>query len=167
MGKFQSSIGSTNGTTSQFLVNDGTEATQPSTNDYFMVESTDMLDDLYAKATKGNICLDDIMVIAAHAVRPKGIDTYHLSKIWRIHLDSAKRTLEVTSHHSTRSDNHTLCRNYGTNDRMLRYKIIKGHFFMYTFFSTNTRGKYLLCNTCYQLLGTYKGVVYVFPMKIK
>ena len=35
MVKFKSSIGSTKGTTSQFLVDDVTEATEPSANDAF------------------------------------------------------------------------------------------------------------------------------------
>ena len=47
MSKFKSSIGSTNGTTSQF--------TEPSTDDDFLVDRKDMLDDLYDKAAKGNI----------------------------------------------------------------------------------------------------------------
>ena len=60
-----------------------------------------MLDDLYAKATKVNIHLDEIMVSADHAIRPRGIEASYLSIIWRIDLDSAKRTLEVPSQHST------------------------------------------------------------------
>ena len=134
MGKFKSSIGSTNSTTSQFLVDDDTEVTDPSTNNYLLVDITDMLDDLFAEATKGNIYLDDIMVRAAHASIPKGIDASHLFKIWRINLEFAKRILNVTSQNSTRSDNTNLSHNFGTNDRMLRDKIIKDHFFMDTFF---------------------------------
>ena len=103
--KFKSSIGSTNGTTNQFLVDNDTEATKPSTNDDFLVDRTHMLDDLYSEATKGNINLDNTMVSAAHKIRPKGIDASHLSKIWIIDLDSVKRFLEVLSHHSTRSNN--------------------------------------------------------------
>ena len=78
MGKFKSSVGSTNSTTSQFLVDDDTKATKPSTGDDLSVNSTDMLDDLYAEATKDNIYLDEIMVIATHIGRPKGIDASHL-----------------------------------------------------------------------------------------
>ena len=74
MGKFKSSIGSTNGTTIQFLVDDDTTATEPSTPDDFLVNITDMLDNLYDEDTKGNIYLDDIMVSTAHASRPNGID---------------------------------------------------------------------------------------------
>ena len=90
MEKFKSCKGSNNGTTSQFLFNNDTKATEPSTGDDFLDYSTDMLDDLYAKATKGNIYLDEIMVSATHSSRPKGIDASHLSKIWTIDLDSAK-----------------------------------------------------------------------------
>ena len=90
-----------------------------STNDDFLFDSTYMLDDLYDEATKGRIYLDDIMVSAAHERRPKSIDSSYLSKIWRIDLESAKQTLEVMSHHSTRSDNPNISRNFGTNDRML------------------------------------------------
>ena len=135
MGKFKSSLGSTNGTTSQFLVDDDTKAMEPSTDNDFLVDSTNMLDDFYSKATKGNIYLDDIVVSATHTSRPKGIDASHLSKIWIIDLDSVKRTLEFTSHHSKMNDNPTLSRNYGTNDRMLRYKRIKEKFFIDALFS--------------------------------
>ena len=134
MGKFKSSVGSTNGTISQFLVDNDTEATELRTNNYFLENNTDMLDELYAKSTKGKIYLDDIMASADHARRPNDIDASHLSKIWRISLDSAKWTLEVTSQNSTRSNNPTLSHNFGTNNRMLRYKRIKEHFFMDNFF---------------------------------
>ena len=125
MSKFKSSAGSTNGTTSHFLVDDDAEAIEHSTDDDLLVNIKDMLDYLYAKTTKSNIYLDDIMFTAAHASRPTGIETYHLSKIWIIYLDSAKRTLEVRSWHSTMSDNPTLSRKYGTNDLVLQYKRIK------------------------------------------
>ena len=67
-----------------------------------------MLDALYAKSTKGNIYLDDIMSSADHERRPKGIDASHLSKIWRINLYSANLNPEVMSQHRTRNNNLTL-----------------------------------------------------------
>ena len=159
MGKFKYYIESTICTTSKLLVEYYTEATEPSTNGDLSIDSTDMLDDLYDEATKDNIYLDDIMVSASHARRPKGIDAFHLSKIWRIYLDSAKQTLEVTSQHSTRSDNPTLYHNFGTNNRILRYKRIKEHLLMYTFFSTNTTEKSSRGNTFCQLFVTDKSFV--------
>ena len=77
---------------------------------------------LFESSLRGEIDLDNIMVSAAHAPQPKGIDAEHLSKIWRIDQKQVKRTLEITSQHSRQADDPTLSRNYGTNDRMLRYK---------------------------------------------
>ena len=80
-------------------------------------------------------------------------------------MDSARRTLEVISQNSTRTNNHKLSRNYGTNDRMLRYKRINQWFFMDTFFATRKAGKSSRGNTCCQLFVTNKGFVYIAPMK--
>ena len=159
MGKFKYSIGSTNGMTRQFLVDNNTEATEPSTNDDLSVDSTDMLDEFYVEAIKVNIYIYYILVSIAHASRPKGIDASHLSKICRINLDSAKRTLEITYQHRPRNNNPTLSRNFGTNNRMLQYKRIKEHFFMDTLFSAKTMGKSSWGNTCFQLSITDKGLV--------
>jgi len=66
--------------------------------------------------------LDAYMALAATAGKAKGVDAEHLSKIWRISYDDAKHTIEATSQNSIRTHDPTLSRNYGTNDRMLRYK---------------------------------------------
>ena len=63
--------------------------------------------------------LDEIMVSVTHAAAPKGVNAYDLSKVWRIDLESAQRTLYVTSQHQRRKDNPSLSRNYKTSDRML------------------------------------------------
>lgn len=51
--------------------------------------------------------------------KSKEVDPAHLSKIWKIDLKTAERTLEVVSQSYKRTDNPTLSRNYGTTDRML------------------------------------------------
>jgi hypothetical protein len=107
------------------------------------------------------------MVSATHASRPKGIEASHLSKTWRIDLETTKKTIDVTSQHSVRTDNPKLSRNYGTNDRMIRYKRIHEHFFMDTFFATKKAGKSSRGHACCQLFVTDKGFVYVMPMKSK
>ncbi len=61
----------------------------------------------------------------------------------------------------------TLSRNYGTGDRMLRYRRINTYFFMDTFFASKRRGKSSRGNTCCQLFVTDKGFVYVVPMRRK
>ena len=111
--------------------------------------------------------LDAFMASATTAGKAKGVDAEHLSKIWRISYDQAKRTIEVTSQNSVRTQDPTLSRNYGTNDRMLRYKRINTYFFMDTFFATKKGGKSSRGNTCCQLFVTDKGFVYVVPMRRK
>ena len=113
----------------------------------------------------GNLDLDDIMVSATHVRVRKNVSAEHLSKIWRIDLDTAQRTLDVTSQSQRRTPNPKLSRNYSTNDRMLRYKRIKEFFFMDTFFATQKAGKSLRGHTCCQLFVTDKGFVYVVPMR--
>jgi transposase InsO family protein len=166
LGKFQASIGSTNVTDEEYLVDDEDDHTSDESDDSSL-GSEQLLDDLFEKSMRGDIDLDEIMVSASHAAKAKGIDAHHLSKTWRINLDSAQQTLDVTTQSNVRKDNPTLSRNYGTNDRMLRYKHIKEYFFMDTFFSTKKAGKSSRGNTCCQLFVTDKGFVYVVPMKSK
>lgn len=111
--------------------------------------------------------LDAVMASAASAGTPRGVDAKHLSKIWRISHEEAQRTIDTTSQASIRKETSTLSRNYGTNDRMLRYKRIKDYFFMDTFFAKKKGGKSSRGNTCCQLFVTDKGFVYVVPMKSK
>ena len=111
--------------------------------------------------------LDSFMASANTAGKPRGVDAKHLSKIWRISYEEAKQTIETTTQTSVRRDDPTLSRNYGTNDRMLRYKRIKEYFFMDTFFATKKGGKSSRGHTCCQLFVTDKGFVYVVPMRRK
>ena len=98
-------------------------------------DSNELLDDLFIDEQQGNINLDDILVSSAHARPRKGIDAKHLSKIWRIDLEAAQKTLDITSQASIGKDNPSFSRNYGTKDRMLRYKRINELLFMDTFFA--------------------------------
>ena len=111
--------------------------------------------------------LDDFMVSTASTSNPRGIDAQHLSKIWRISHEDAQRTLDTTTQASIHKDNPTLSRNYGTNDRMLRYRHIKEYFFMDTFFATKKGGRSSRSNTCCQLFVTDAGYIYVVPMRRK
>ena len=113
----------------------------------------------------GDLDLDEVMASAAHARPRTNVDAQHLSKIWRIDVDTAKRTLDVTSQSKRRTANPKLSRNYATGDRMLRYKCIKEFFFMDTFFATGKAGKSTRGHTCCQLFVTDKGFVYVVPMR--
>jgi hypothetical protein len=167
IGHFKASIGSTNASSGEYLVE--TVDDDFSTDDDMCASDLDEeeeLQELYERATQG--CgLDEIMVSAANAGKPKGVDPAHLSKIWKIDLKTAERTLEVVSQSSKRTDDSKLSRNYGTNDRMLRHKRISEYFFMDTFFATKKDGKSSRGHTCCQLFVTDKGFVYVVTMKSK
>ena len=111
--------------------------------------------------------LDEFFVSGVTAGKSHGVDAAHLSKVWRISHDDAKRTIQATSQHSARPTDPTLTQNYGTNDRMLRYRRIHEYFYMDTFFATKHGGKSSRGNMCCQLFVTDKGFIYVVPMKRK
>ena len=81
------------------------------------------------------------MVSAAHAGKSKVGNTSNLSKIQRIDLKASEWTIDVTNQNIKYTNDHTLSRNYGNNNRMLRYKRIQEYFFVDTFFATNKSGK--------------------------
>jgi hypothetical protein len=92
LGRFQMSIGSTDAMPGLYLASDTESASDASS-----ISDGEALGDLFAEATRGDIDLDEVMLSATHARKTKGIDAAHLSKIWRIGLKTAERTLEVTS----------------------------------------------------------------------
>ena len=63
----------------------------------------------------------------------KGVSAEHLSKVWSIDLDTAKKTIDLTTQLCKHGESDHLRRQYSTNDRMLRYKRINTHFFTDTF----------------------------------
>jgi hypothetical protein len=103
---------------------------------------------------------------AAMAGKPNGVTAKHLSKVWKIDVDTAKRTIDVTTQLRQHDADASISRNYSTNDRMLRYKRINSHFFTDTFFVTK-KAKSQRGNSCMQLFVSDKGFVYVVPMKSK
>ena len=48
----------------------------------------------------------------------------HLSKLWRIYLDSARKTPNLKNQIVVRNNNPKLTRKFGTGDRILIYKFI-------------------------------------------
>ena len=119
---------------------------------YYDPDSTDdddggkgvLLYEFYKEMSTGDRDPDDLFVSAAHAEIHQGVKVEHLSKVWIIEIDQAKDTLDITTQKSVRTDKPKLLRNYGTNDRMLRYKRMNEHFYMDTFFATKNTGKSLL-----------------------
>ena len=110
--------------------------------------------------------LDDIFTSSAtSASHMKTAE--HLSKIWKIDKDTTNRTIDVTTQRVRRSDDPSLARNFSTNDRMLRYRRLKEHFYMDTFFATKKAGVLSCGNSCMQLFVTDKGFIFVVGKKLK
>ena len=69
----------------------------------------------------GSPDLAPILCSTTATSRTKGFTAEHLSRVWRIDIPTAKRTIENTTQLCQRTENPTLSRNYSTNDCMLRY----------------------------------------------
>ena len=95
-----------------------------------------------------------------------GVLLEHLSRIWCVDIGTANETIDITSQLKQHDANGYLAMEYSTNDRMIRYKRIKSHFFTDTFYLT--KNAQLFCgHTCMQLFVSDKGFVYVVQMKLK
>jgi hypothetical protein len=106
-------------------------------------------------------------MVAAIDTSERGVTPEYLSNVWRISFEDAKRTIGVTSQLSVTSKDPILAKNYGTNDRILRYKRIKEYFFMDTFYAAKNGGTSSRDHTYCQLFVTDKGFVYVVPLRRK
>jgi hypothetical protein len=137
-GDFKMNIGSSFATDQEYLL--PTPATDseasPSDDDSEQVTMTIVDWDMNAIESE----LDDFMAGAIDSVE-RGVTPEHLSKVWRISFENAKRTIGTTTQLSVTPKDPILAKNYNTNDRMLRYKRIKEYFFMDTFFATKHGGK--------------------------
>ena len=97
------------------------------------------------------------------AQRRNGIDASKLASNFGIGLDTARKTLEVTTQRGIRSVlNPTLTRRFRTNDRQLRYRRLAVDMFTDTMFSKvkSKRG-----NTCAQVFATQHGWARAYAMK--
>ena len=111
--------------------------------------------------------MDAFFASSVHGGPEVGVDARHLSKVWRISYEDAKRTIDATTQHGTHTPNPVKNQNYTTNDRMLQYRQITQYFFIDTFFATKKGGTSSRGNSCCQLFVTDKGFIYVVPMKHK
>ena len=63
--------------------------------------------------------MDAFFAPGVHGGSEVGIDAKHLSKVWRISYEDAKRTIHATTQHGTHQPNPVMNQNYTTNDQML------------------------------------------------
>lgn len=166
-GKFAAAIGATDiGDGGEYVTPD--DSSSQSEEEMYINDSDEETETLLQSCLDGQVDLDEVMAAATMSSKPRGgIDADHLSKVWRISPEDAKRTIETSTQHATRNRETALSRNFSTGDRMLRYKRIRTYFFMDTFFATKKVSKSTRGNTCCQLFVTDKGFVYAVPMKTK
>ena len=91
------------------------------------------------------------------------VDAEKLSKNWSIGLDTAHRTLKVTTQRGVRTVLHpTLSRRFRTNDRQLRYRRLPVTLFTDTMYaSVKSRRQ----NKCAQVFGSQEGWCRAYPMQ--
>ena len=98
----------------------------------------DMMFDLDSEGDQEQV--EEFFSHATNASRPRGVTHEHLSKVWHISTEDARRTIETTTQTSVQTQDPTLSCNNGTNDCMLRYRHIQDYFFTDTFFATKKGG---------------------------
>ena len=163
-GQIAASIGSTNTLVSRYISDSEPDDDEPD-DDNSTCKDDDMTFDLDSKGAQEKV--EEFFSHATNASRPCGVTPKHLSKVWRISLEDARRTIDTTTQTSVRTQDPTLSCNYGTNDCMLRYRRIQDYFFMDTFFATKKGGRSSQGHICCQLFVTDKGFIYVVPMRRK
>ena len=100
-------------------------------------------DDLFE--SMGEVIADAGYVLSAvGAGNSRGVTAAQLQKVWQIRPQDAERTIQQTTQLNNQSTNSTLSRQFGTNDRMLRYNRLHSVFFTDTMKATararSTRG---------------------------
>ena len=167
-GRIATSIGSTSTLQSRYISDSETEADEQSHDGSTCNDVNECLDSLSdLDGDREQAMVDEYFSHSSIASRPRGVTPEHLSKIWCISHEDAKRMIDMTTQTSVRTQDPTLSRNYGTNDCMLCYRRIQDYFFMDTFFATKKGGRSSQGHTCCQLFVTDKGFLYVVPMRRK
>ena len=110
---------------------------------------------------------DSEFVVKSFKGTSRKISAQDLSKVWKIKVKDAERTLKVVTQLKKHNVDEHLSREFGTNDRMLRYRRIDSLFFTDTFFATGKAVSWRKRNTCCQLFVSDKGFVFVVPTKSK
>ena len=109
--------------------------------------------------------MEPLTPLSVHSItagRKTCVKAFHLSKIWGIGIETARRTHEVTTQ-LRQQDTGSLSQNFSTNYRMLRYKRTNCAFFTDTYFLTG-KAKSTQGNTMMQLFVSDKVFVYIVSM---
>ena len=124
--RIAASIGSMNTQASRYISNSEPDDDEPYDDNSTCKDddmSFDLSFDLDSDGAQEKV--EEVFSHVTNASRPCGVTPEHLSKIWRISQEDARRTIDTTTQTSVWTQDPTLSRNYGTNDCMLRYRCIQ------------------------------------------
>ena len=125
---FMASIGTTTPRKKEFPLDDVTVVTVEETDEE---DSGGTSDEESDSESSSNVSLSDeadveaFFASAVHAGKLKGIDAETLSEVWRIDLETAKKTLDITSQNGNFADDTAFTKNQPTGDKMICCKCIK------------------------------------------
>jgi hypothetical protein len=134
----------------------------------------------FTSALQSKVCIGSVSIVedkenltvllrqpmALNSSKPQNaISAEALSNNWKIGLETAKRTVDVTAQCGVRSVEHSsITRQYRTNDRMLRYNRLNCNLFSDTMFSTVMSRCHF---TCAQVYTNKFEWTQLYPMKSK
>ena len=119
-GRIAASIASTNTLQSRYISDSEPEAEEQNHDDSTCNDDDDSFAITFDLDDDGaHERADEFFSHSTSASRPRGVTPEHLSKIWHISQEDARRTINTTTQTSVRTQDPTLSCNYGTNDRML------------------------------------------------
>ena len=119
-GQIAASIGSTNTLQLLYISNSEPEAEEQNHDDSTCNDDDDSFEITFHMDDDGvQERVDEFFSHSMSASRPQGVTPEHLSKIWRISQEDARRTVKTTTQTSVQMQDPTLSCNYGTNDHML------------------------------------------------
>ena len=96
-GQFAMSIGATSIFDQPYLDDDDDSQDSSDEDDISQDDSDDEFDLKELDDDTNEALLDNFMASTAQAGKTRGVDTKHLSKIWRIRHEDAQRTIDVTT----------------------------------------------------------------------
>lgn len=124
----------------------------------------DIHEDCFCEELGEFVARAEYVIGAVTAGQVKDIPAELLANVWQIKESDAERTLRQTTRRNTQSLNSTLSRQFGTNDRMLRYQRLDGTFYTDTL-KINEKCTSYRGNKCAQVFVSDKGYIFVCPMR--
>ena len=122
--------------------------------------------DIMRRACEGGFSSHRIFAIKTADDKKSTLKPQDLAEIWGIVLETARRTIRVTTQLCIRdNDNISLNRRYAANDRMLRYRHLHTPIFMDTMYASRKAGKSHRGFTCAQVFASEFGWVRVQLMR--